>query len=164
MLREEIEENFKKALKEGNKEELSALRMLKTEIVNRQKEKRYKLSKENPELPPQELEEKSSLDDEEIKEAVFSLVKKSKQAIEDFEKGERKDLAEKERKEVEVLEKYLPEQLSEEEIKKEAQEAIKDTGAEGMRDMGKVMSELMPKLKGKAEGSKVSRIVKNLLS
>jgi uncharacterized protein YqeY len=73
-------------------------------------------------------------------------------------------LAEKEKKEIEVLKKYLPEQLSGEEIKKIAEEAIKKTEAKEMKDMGKVMAELMPQVKGRADGATVSKIVKELLS
>lgn len=164
MLKEKIEADFKKAFKEGDKERLSVLRILKSEITNKQKEKRYKLSQEEPELSPQELEEKSSLKDEEIREVVFSLVKKSKQAVEEFKKGEREDLVEKEEREIEILSEYLPEQLSEEEITKIAQNVIKEVGAENMKDMGKVMNELMSRAKGKAEGSKVAKVVKDLLS
>jgi len=62
-----------------------------------------------------------------------------------------------------MLEKYLPEQLSQEELKKLVQEAIAKVGAKEMRDMGKIMQELMPKIKGKADGSSVSKTVKELL-
>jgi len=65
---------------------------------------------------------------------------------------------------MDILQKYMPEQLSEEEIKKLAKEAIEKTGAKEIKDMGKVMQELMPKVKGKAEGSLVSKIVKELLT
>ena len=73
-------------------------------------------------------------------------------------------MAEREAKEIEVLKKYLPEQLSVEDIKKLVQESISTTGAKEMRDMGKVMADLNPKVKGKADGGEVSKIVKELLS
>jgi uncharacterized protein YqeY len=91
-------------------------------------------------------------------------VKKRRESILEFEKGKRDDLVQKEKAELEILQKYLPEQMSQEEIKKLAQEIITKTGASEMKDMGKVLSELMPKVKGKAEGGMVSQIVKELLT
>lgn len=163
-LKEKIAEDFKKFLKEKKENEVSTLRMLNAAIFNKEKEKRYRLSKEKPDLKESDLEKESQLTDEEITEVIFSEVKKRKEAIVEFEKGKRQDLVEKERKEKEILKKYLPEQLSEEEIKKIAKEIIEKIKAEDMKDLGKVMGNLMPKLKGKAEGSLVSKIVKELLT
>ena len=81
----------------------------------------------------------------------------------EFEKGGRKDLVEKETKELEILKKYLPEQMSEEQVIEEAKKMIAEIGATGPKDTGKVMSALMPKLKGRAEGGIVSKIVSELL-
>ena len=162
-LKEQIQRDLNSAIKEKKKMEASTLRMLNAAIINKEKEKRYKLSKEEPELKEEELAEKSELTDEEVIEVISSEVKKRKESILEFEKGERQDLAEKEKKEIEVLKKYLPEQLSEEELKGLAEEAIKKTGAKEMKDIGKVMGELIPQIKGKAEGSTVSKIVKELL-
>lgn len=163
MLKEKIELDFKQALKEKREIEVSALRMLKAAIFNKEKEKRYGLSKENPDLNNEELEEKSSLTDEEILNIVFSKTKRAKESISEFEKGKRQDLVEKEKEELKIFKSYLPEQLSEKEIKKMAEEIIVKTGAKDIKDMGKVMSELMPKVKGKAEGAVVSKIIKELL-
>lgn len=164
MLKEEIEENFKKALKEKRGIEVSALRMLKLAIFNREKEKRYKLSKAKPDFKVEELEKESFLTDGEVIEVILSEIKKRKESVLEFERGKREDLVKKEKAEIEVLQKYLPEQLSEEEIEKLAKEVIKRIGAKEMKDMGKVMTELMPKVKGKAEGGFVSKIVKELLT
>ena len=163
MLKDKIETDFKKALKERKKIEISTLRMLKAEIFNKEKEKRYSLSKEKPQLNEKELEEQSLINDEEVLEVILSKIKKTKESIAEFEKGKRQDLVEKEKKELKVLEKYLPEQLSEKELTEMAQEIIKQTGAKDIKDMGKVMAQLMPKVKGKAAGEAVSRVVKNLL-
>ena len=162
-LKGNIRENLKEAVK--NREELksSVLRLLLAAIFNKEKEKRYKLSKEKPEFEEKDLEKESQLVDEEVIEVISSEIKKRKESIELFEKGEREDLVEKETKEKEILEKYLPEQLPEEKVKKLVQEAIAKTGAKEIKDMGKVMQEVMPKVKGKADGSLVSRIVKDLL-
>jgi len=164
MLKQKIEESFKKALKGEREIEVSALRMLKAAIFNKEKEKRYKLSKEKPDFFQEELEKESQLTDEEIIGVVSSEIKKRKEAILLFEKGKREDLAKKEKKEIEILKKYLPTQLSEEEIKKLAKEVIEELGATSLKDMGKVMGQLMPKIKGRVEGSLVSKIVKELLT
>lgn len=163
-LKEKIQKDFKEALKEKRKLEISTLRMLNAAISNKETKKRTKIWKEKPESKVEDLGKESQLTDEEIVEVVFSEVKKRKEAIAGFEKGKRMDLAEKERREMEILKRYLPKQLSEEEIRKLAKETIKEIGAESMKDLGKVMGNLMPKVKGKAEGSLVSKIVKELLT
>jgi len=172
MLKSKIQEDSKKALKKKDEISSSALRMLLAAILNKEKEKRYKIAKTEPELIEEELIEKSQLTDEEVTEVMSSEVKKRKESILEFEKGERQNLAEKEKKELEVLNKYLPEQLSEEDIKKLAKEAIAALRASlapserekvGLKNMGKVMQELMPQVKGEADGSLVSKIVKELL-
>lgn len=164
LIKEKITTDLKKALKEKLSAEISTLRMLQAALLNKEKEKRAKLAKEKEEIKEEELAKESQLTDDEIIDVISSEIKKRKEAIEGFEKGERQDLVEKEKKEVEILEKYLPEQLSEEEIKKLAKEAISKVGDSGPQDMGKVMGELMPKVKGKAEGGLVSKLVKELLS
>ena len=163
-LKEKISNDLKKSLKEKNNSEILTLRMLRAAILNKEKEKRAKLAKEKEGLDEKDLVEKSQLTDDEIIEVAFSEAKKRNESISEFEKGKRPDLVEKERAELEVLKKYLPEQLSEEEIKKIAKETIDKVGASGPKDIGRVMAELMPKMKGKAEGSLTSRIVKELLS
>ncbi|HDZ54142.1 MAG TPA: GatB/YqeY domain-containing protein [Candidatus Nealsonbacteria bacterium] len=163
-IKEEITINLKEYLKEKKETEVSVLRQLLAEILNKEKEKRNRLAKKKKEINEEELKKESQLTEEEIIEAVFSETKKRKEAIAGFQKGEREDLAEKEQKELEILKKYLPEQLSKEEIKKLAKETIDRIGASGQKDMGKVIGELIPKVKGKAEGSLISQIVKELLA
>ena len=163
MLKEKILQNLNTALKEKKELELSVLRMLSAAVQNRESEKRTKLWKEKADLPSEELEKKSKLTDEEVLEVISSEAKKRKESIEGFQKGKREDLVEKEKKELEILESYLPEQLSEEEIKKLVQGAVSKVGAKEMRDVGKVMQELMPEVKGRADGALVSKIVKESL-
>jgi len=163
-LKQRIQQNLKDALKGKRKIELSTLRLVLASILNREKEKRYKIAKEKPELEEKELEKESQLTDEEIIKVVFSETKKRKEAIESFEKGGRTDLVEKEKKELEVLQKYLPEQISEQEIKRMAEQVIKEIGAKDLKDMGKVIGNLIPKVKGRAEGSAVSKVVRELLT
>ena len=163
-LKVKIREDFQKFLKEKKEIEVSTLRMLNSAIFNREKEKRYKLSKEKPDFKEKDLEKESQLTEEEIIQVISSEIKKRKESVLLFEKGKRDDLVKKEKEEIKILEKYLPEQISEEEIKKMAAQVIKETGAKEPKDMGKVMGKLMPKVKGQAEGGLVSKIVKELLA
>ncbi len=163
-LKQEIRDSLDKALKEGDGIARSTLGLLLAAISNREKEKRYKISKEESGLSEEKLTEKSILSNEELLEIISSEAKKRKEAILGYEKGGREDSVKKEKAELEILEKYLPEQLSEEEIKKMVKEIIEKSGTSEMKDMGKVMSEIMPKVKGRADGNLVSGIVKKLLS
>ena len=163
-LKEKVQQNLNKAVKEKEILASSALRMLSAAVLNKEKEKRYKISKEKPDLREEELVKESYLTDEEVLVVIASEAKKRKEAIEGFAKGGREDAANKERKELEILENYLPKQLLEEEIQKLVKEAIEKVGAKEIRDIGKVMSDLVPKIKGKADGSAVSKIVRDLLS
>jgi len=162
-LKQKIQNDLRNALKEKKDIEVMTLRMLNAQVINKEKEKRNKLSKEEG-IAEEELVDKSQLNDEEIIDVIFSEVKKRREAILEYEKGNRKDLAEKEKKERGILKKYLPEQLSEEELKNLVKEAIQKVKATEIKDIGKVMAELMPKVKGKAEGGLVSKLIKELLS
>jgi len=212
-LKQKIQQDLTTALREKKELELSVLRMLNAAIINKEKEKRYKISSQrdksltelpkeakvkkrvklsspfhpslcsgkvktelgeedksssspfaNARITVEELEKESGLLEDEVLEIISSEIKKRKEAALLFEKGKRMDLSEKERAEAKILEKYLPEQLSEEEIKKLAREIIEKNGAKNLKDMGKVMAELMPKLKGKADGGLVSKIIRELLT
>lgn len=158
---EKINQDLRKALKGKNELEVLVLRGLNAAIHNKEIEKRTKLSKEEKDI--EKLKEESKLTEEEFIEVISTEAKKRKEAIEEFRKGNRNDLVEKEGKELEILKKYLPEQMSEEQIKEEAKKAIEEVGAIGPKDTGKVMSVLMPRLKGKAEGVVASKIVGELL-
>jgi uncharacterized protein len=102
--------------------------------------------------------------DEDVMSVIQSEAKKRKDSIEQYKNANRQDLVDKETEELAILEKYLPEQMGEDEIRKLVDEAVSQTGASGISDMGKVMGALMPKVKGKADGSLVSNIVKEKLS
>jgi len=164
VLKEKIKESLKDSLKGQRKNEVSTLRLLLASILNKEKEKRAKIAKAEKGLKEEELVKKSQLTDEEIMEVVLSEVKKNKEAILEFEKGKREDLVKKGREEIEVLKKYLPEPLSEREIEELAKGVIKEIGAKNLKDLGKVMGNLIPKVKGRAEGEKVAQIVRDLLS
>lgn len=102
--------------------------------------------------------------DEDVMAVTKKEVKQRRESIEQFKAGGRQDLVDKETKELEILQSYLPEKMSEEEIKTLVKQVITETGATSMADMGKVMGLFMPKVKGKADGSLVSKIVKEFLS
>ncbi len=162
MLHQQLTDDLKTAMKSGNAFELGVLRMLSAALHNKEIEKRGK-----------GLE--TVLSDGEVVEILTREAKKRKEAAELYSKGNRNDLAEKELKEVEFIKKYLPEQLSEAEIEKVVKAAIEKTGAKEVKDpegkpsasygarFGKVMAEAMKNLKGKADASAVSEIVKRKL-
>jgi hypothetical protein len=145
-LYDDIVVDFKKSLKDQEKETLSVLRGLKTAIKNKQVELREQPS------------------DDQIRGIISSEIKKRKEAIEKFGLGSRQDLVEKEEKELEILSSYLPPQLSTEEIKGILTEAIEEISATSPKDLGRVMKSVMPKLAGRADGREVNRIARELLS
>jgi len=147
-LRERISLDLKNALRGRRIIDLSVLRMLQSAIRNREIEKK---------------KGDAGLTDEEVIEVVTSEIKKRKEAIEGYMKGQRQDLVDKEKAELEVLMNYMPSQMGEAEIRKEAKKAIEEAGAKIPQDMGRVMKILMPRMKGKADGALVNRIVKEEL-
>ncbi|MDD5145142.1 MAG: GatB/YqeY domain-containing protein [Candidatus Pacebacteria bacterium] len=162
-IKDQIKQNLNSSLKERKEIEVSVLRQLLAAFLNKEKAKRFNLSKEKPDLSEEGLEKESTLVDEEVMDVISSEIKKRREAVELYEKGNRPELANKEKKEIEVLQKYLPAQLSEGELRKIVEETIKETGASSIKDMGKVMAVLMPKTKGKADNSLAGKIVKEFL-
>lgn len=146
MFKETVDREMILATKSKDKIRLSALRMLKNGLHNR------------------EIDLKRELDEVEFLQLLSSMVKQRKDSIEQFEKGGRMDLVEKEQAELKVIEEFLPAQLSEADLDAAITEAIRETGATSARDMGKVMKVLMPKLTGRADGKAVGEKVKARLS
>lgn len=103
------------------------------------------------------------LTDAEVVDVIAKGAKQRKESIDSFQKANRQDLADKEAKELEILNRFLPEQLGEEEISKLVIDAISTSGASGAADMGKVMGILAPQIKGRADGSLVSSMVRSKL-
>ena len=163
MLKQQLESDAKEALKQNSHVVLGVLRMTLAAITSKEKEKRYKIAKEKNNLKEEDLIKESKLSDDEIIGVLSSEIKKRRDAIVLYEKGARPELVEVEKKEIAILQKYLPEQLSEDELKKSIEESIKKVGAAQIKDMGKIMADLMPKVKGKADNGEISRIVKELL-
>ena len=144
-LRQDIHKDIAVAMKSGDKDRLSTVRMLMSAI-------KYK-----------EVDAHRELTDEETIAVISTLVKQRQDSIEQFTKGNRMDLVEKETKELEVLRTYLPPQLSETEVRDIIKKAVAETGAQGQKDMGKLMKVVMPQVKGKADGKLVNDIVKEVL-
>ncbi len=147
-LREKISSDLKNALRDRRAIDLSVLRMLQSAIRNKEIERK---------------KGDAGLMDEEVVEVITSEIKKRKEAIEGYMKGQRQDLVDKEEAELAVLMSYMPKQMGEAEIREVAKKAIEEAGAKTQQDMGKVMKILMPRIKGKADGGLVNRIVKEEL-
>ncbi len=112
----------------------------------------------------QEIDGQKELSDEDVLGVISKEVKQRRDSIEDFKKGGRDDLVAEAEAEIAVLMEYLPQQFSEDEVRNLVKEAIAASGAASPKDMGKVMKELMPKVKGRADGKLVNGIVKELLA
>jgi len=149
-LKDQIMADLKTAMKNKDQERLRVLRSLKAKLLEREISERK--------------EGEASLSDEQTVEVLMKAAKQRKESIEQFEEGGRDDLVASEKAELEVINDYLPEMLTEEEVREVARNKIEQVGAENMADMGKVMGAMMQDLKGKAEGSLVSKVVKEELS
>jgi len=161
MLIAQIKQDLISYQKEGRPEAVSSLRMVLSSIINKEKDKRLKLSSE---YSDSELELKSKLTEEEVIGVISGEAKKRKDAMFEFEKAGRLDLKEKEEKELKILQKYLPEELSEEEIEKIVKQVIEDRGIKDMKEIGTLMKEVIEKTKGRADGKKINNIARKLLS
>jgi uncharacterized protein YqeY len=148
-IQEQIIADIKEAMKAKDQDRLRVLRSLKAKLMEKEISERKG--------------GEAKLSDEQAVEVLMKAAKQRKESIEQFEEGDRKDLAENEKKELALIEDYLPEMMDEDEVRKVVQEKIKALRASGPEDMGKVMGPLMGRLKGKAEGSLVSKIVKEEL-
>ena len=153
-LKEQLQEDMRKAAKERNSLALSALRMAVAAIRNR----------EIDAVTRKEMPSGGVLPDEAIFKLIVTMVKQRREAIELYVKGNRPELAAKEEGEIAVLERYLPKALSTEEVEALVREAIAETGAKAASDMGRVMKALMPKVAGRADGKAVNEAVRRLLA
>ncbi|WP_086312917.1 glutamyl-tRNA(Gln) amidotransferase subunit E [Enterococcus sp. 7F3_DIV0205] len=140
-----LNDDIKTAMKSKDKDTLSVLRMLKAAIQNEQ------------------IKTSRDLDGEEELTVLSREMKQRRDSLSEFEKAGRDDLADKVKIEITIVEKYMPKQLSEEEIRQIVLTAIDQTGASSPKEFGKVMSAVMPEVKGKADGNQVNAIVKELL-
>ncbi|MDP3731219.1 MAG: GatB/YqeY domain-containing protein [bacterium] len=161
MLKQQLQKEFTEALKSGNQLKRLVLGTLMTAVKNKELAKRGQIGKITNDQ--RELEQKSQLGTGEVLEVIAGEVKKRRDSIEQFSAGGRPDLVEKEKLEMEILAAYLPEQLSEEKIRNEVQRVIEELSATSPKEMGKVIGAVMAKLKGRADGTLVSKIVKEIL-
>lgn len=111
-----------------------------------------------------EVDNRVDLDDEGVLEIIAKEVKKRRDAVPEYEKSGRTELLENLNKEIAYLAKYLPEQLSSDAVREIVANTIQEIGAAGMKDMGKVMSAVIAKTKGRADGKVINGIVKELLN
>ena len=144
-LTEQIRAELTEAMKAKAAEKLSTLRMLQSSLKYQQIEVGHELS------------------DEEALTVIRKAVKQRQDSIEQYEKGNRPELAAKERSEMTMLQAYLPPELSDEEIEGGVKEIIASTGAASKKDMGKVMKEATARYKGRVDGKKIQEIVARLL-
>ena len=158
MLKKTIEDQIKQAMKARDEVKLSTLRMLISSVRNREIEKRAKLVKSGAEGDINLLAE---LNDEETLDAIRSEVKKRRDAIVEYEKANRSELAQKEKDELAILQTYLPAELSDEEIEKLLQPLA--AGA-SEKDFGRVMGSAMKAVSGRASGDRVGAIVRRMLA
>ncbi|MBO9129594.1 GatB/YqeY domain-containing protein [Bacillus sp. 165] len=146
-LLDRLNDDMKQAMRNKEKEKLSVIRMVKAAIQN----EAIKVGN-------------SSLTEEEELTVLMREAKQRKDSLLEFEKAGREDLVDKIKNEFQILETYLPKQLTEEELKNIVAQVIEEVGAASKADMGKVMGALMPKVKGKADGSLVNKLVSQLLA
>lgn len=145
-MRERILNDLTKAMKEQNKEVLSVLRMVKGA------------------MQLEEINVKHELNDDEVIGIVSKQIKTRKESVLEFEKGNRQDLIDNTNKEIEILNAYMPEQMSSEEVIKVIEEVFSKINPTGPSDMGKIMGMITPILKGKADMSEVSKMIREKLA
>ena len=144
-LMEKLTADMKEAMKQGEKERLSVIRLVRGSVRQA------------------EIDGKKTLSDDEIIGVITKEVKMRRDSIEEFERGGRSDLVEKTQAEIAILMPYLPAQLSPDEVRQLVETAVAEVGATTAKDMGKVMGGLMPRVKGRADGKRVNEIVRSLL-
>ena len=145
-LKGQITEDMKSAMKAGEKDRLKVVRLIMAAIKQ------------------VEVDQRIELDDAAVLSVLDKMVKQRRDSVEQYEKGNRQDLADIEKAEIAVLETYLPEQLSDAELEAMVEEAISATGAESIRDMGKVMGQIKGKAAGRADMGAVGAKVKARLA
>jgi hypothetical protein len=145
-LQKRMSDELKQAMRSGDTVKRDTLRMLISSVKNA------------------EIAKQASLDGSDILGVISRDVKRHQESIDAFKKGNRADLVAKEEAEMAILQGYLPKQMTHDEIVAAAREVMAAVGAKGPADKGKVMKELMPKLKGKADGKEINEVVTGLLS
>jgi len=145
-IKETIEQQMKDALKSKDMFKLNVLRFILSHIKNK------------------EIDLRRPVTDDDVIKIIQTLVKQRKESLSFSQQANRQDLVEKEQEELKILESFLPSQLSEEEVEKIIDEVIEKIKPLGLKDMGKVMKEVMPKISGRFDGSKINEMVRKKLS
>jgi uncharacterized protein YqeY len=145
-LKTRLGEDFKQALRAGDKLRTSVIRLLMALIKNR------------------EVEKRGPLTDAEVLQAIVASCKQRQEAMEQYTQGRRQDLADKESAELTILQSYLPKPLTPEELQAMVLEAIREVQATSPKEMGKVMGVLMPRITGRADGKQVNALVREALA
>ena len=144
-LKQKLADDLKQAMREGDKVKRSAIRLAIAAIKNT------------------EIARQTALEDGDILGVIAKEIRQRKESIEAFKQGGRQELVAQEEAEMAVLEQYLPQQMSRDEIIAEARRVIDEVGAESIRDKGKVMPQLIARLKGRADGREINEVVTELL-
>ena len=145
-LKQQLQENLKAALRARDEHRKSVIRMALAEIINA------------------EVEHGGELDDAGVVAVLQEEARRRRDTIAELQQANRPEMLDKEETELAILKEYLPRLLSREEIAEEARQVIVEVGATGMGQMGPVMRQLMPKLKGRADGRIVNQVVRELLA
>ncbi len=144
-LQQQLLEDQKKAMKAKEKQRLNVIRSLRSELRNA------------------EIAQNRELSEEEMLEVLQREIKRRRESLADYERAERPSLLKELQEEIETLSSYLPPQLSEDEIREMVKQVISEMGVSSKREMGRVMGQIMPRVKGKADGSQVKKIVEEML-
>jgi len=145
-LKKKLNDDLKQAMRSGDKERRSVIRLLMSSIGNA------------------EIARQATLEDADILGIIAKEVRQRNESIEAFKQGNRPDLVAKEETERAILQEYLPEQVTREEIVAAARRVIEEVGAQGLSDKGRVMPKLIAQLKGKADGREINAVVTELLN
>ena len=145
-LHDRLTEDLKLAMKARDQLRMDVIRMIKAAVMNK------------------EMEIKKDLDDAEMSRVMTTMIKQRRESIEQFEKGQRAELADKERQEIAILESYLPQALSPEQLSAVIDSVIRDTGARSLKEMGIVMKAVMVRVAGQpVDGKEISDLVRSKL-
>lgn len=136
---------------------------LKTSMKNKDTLRKSVITLIRSSIKQVEVDKRIELNDDDIIDIISKQLKQRNDSLEQFLDAGREDLVEETRLEIEVLKEYLPQQLSEEELNEIVKQTISEVGATSMKDMGKIMSVIKPKTKGRADGKLINKLVKENL-
>jgi uncharacterized protein YqeY len=145
-LKDRLTEDLKQAMRQGDERRKSTIRLVRAAIINA------------------EIEQGEDLGEDEVLAIIAKQAKQRRESVAEFAKGGRQDLVDQEEEELQILLSYLPAQMSRDEIEVAARQVIAEVGATSMAQMGEVMRQLMSQLKGKADGSLVNQVVREILT